>query len=101
MYIWNTYVSEMLFHFTNPLENKDVIAQETVTLSCELSEPGLPVTWLKNNVPLSISEGRHEIISRDYTYSLVIPYVSKQDAGQYTVRIGEIQCTSQLAVHGE
>ena len=76
------------------------MAQETVVLTCELSKPGEEVTWLKNNVPLSIGDGRYETVNQDTSYQLIIPNVTVDDSGQYTVQAGELQSTAQLTVFG-
>lgn len=69
-------------------------------LTCELSKPGEEVTWLKNNVPLSIGDGRYQTVNQDTTYQLIIPNVTVDDSGQYTVQAGELQSTAQLTVFG-
>lgn len=90
----------MPLHFTSALENTEAMAQETVVLSCELSKPGEEVTWLKNNVPLSMTDDRYETVNQDTTYQLIIPSVTKDDSGEYTVQAGELQSTAQLTVLG-
>ena len=76
------------------------MAKETAVLSCELSKPGEEVTWLKNNVPLSLSDDRYQIVNQDCTYQLIIPDVTPDDSGEYTVQAGDMQSTAQLTVFG-
>ena len=73
---------------------------ETVTLSCELSKPGQEVTWLRNNVPLSLSDERFEIVNKDCSYQLHIRKVTQEDEGDYQVRIGDLECTAKVTVTG-
>ena len=82
------------------MDNTEAIAQETVVLACELSKPGEEVIWLKNNVPLSLSDGRYETINQDCSYQLIIPNVTLDDSGEYTVQAGDLQSTGQLTVYG-
>ena len=69
-------------------------------MTCELSKPGQKVTWMTDNFPLSLSDGRYEIVYQDCTYQLIIPDVTPDDSGAYTVQAGEVQSTAQLTVFG-
>ncbi len=87
--------------FTRLLKNKDAFVGETVDFQCEMTQTGLEVTWLKNSEPLSIADSRYQIINRDTTYQLVIPSVTADDSGQYTVKVGDLQSTGILTVYGQ
>ena len=73
---------------------------ETVTLSCELSKPGQEVIWLRNNVPLSLSDERFEIVNKDNSHQLHIRKVTQEDEGDYRVRIGDLESTAKVTVTG-
>ena len=73
---------------------------ETVTLSCELSKPGQEVTWLRNNVALSLNDERFEIVNKDCLYQLHIGKVTQEDEGDYQLRIGDLECTAKVTVMG-
>ncbi len=73
---------------------------ETVALSSDLPELGLEVTWLKDNVPLSIGEGRYETVNQDCSYHLVIPNATSEDEGIYTVQGGGYEASVRLIVDG-
>ena len=73
---------------------------ETVILSCELSKPGQEVTWLRNDVPLSLSDERFEIVNKDCSYQLHIGTVTQEDEGDYQIRIGDLECTAKVIVTG-
>ena len=75
-------------------------AQESVTVIAELPESGLEVTWLKDNIPLSMTEGTYETINKDCSYQLIIPEVTTDDGGEYKVRGGEYESTVSLTVNG-
>ena len=81
-------------------ENPQAFPGETVTLMTELPEPGLEVTWLKDNVPLSIIDGKYETINKDTSYELVIPDVTVEDGGEYKVQGGGYEATVPLIVNG-
>ncbi len=74
---------------------------ETITIGTDLPEPGLEVTWLKDNVPLSMVEGRYVSVNKDCSYQLVIPDVTTEDGGVYTVRGGGYEASVALCVVGE
>ena len=73
---------------------------ETVALLTELPESGLDVTWLKDNVPLSMAQGKYETINNDFSYQLVIADVMSEDSGAYTAQGGGYQSTVVLSVMG-
>ena len=80
--------------------NVEALPGETVTLATELPETGLDVFWLKDNVPLSIAEGKHEIINQNTSYQLLISDATVEDGGVYTVKGGEHKSTVSLAISG-
>ena len=86
--------------FTKLLENKEVLFGETVEFTCEMSQTGLEVIWLRNNQPLSLSESKCQIVNQDYSYKLIIANVTEEDLGEYSVRFGQLQSTATLIVKG-
>ena len=81
-------------------ENVEALPGETVTLITELPEAGLEVTWLKDNVPLSIGNGKYETINKDCSYELVIPDVTVEDGGEYKVQGRGHESSVLLNVNG-
>lgn len=81
-------------------QNMEALPGETVSLVGELPESGLEVLWLKDNVPLSMTDDKYETVNRDCTYELVIPNVTVEDAGEYTVKGGGYESTVQLNITG-
>ena len=86
--------------FTSLLENKDAFVDETVEFSCETTRAGIEVVWLKNNRPLSITEAKYQIVNRDCSYQLIIPSVTRDDSGKYSVQIDDLKSTAILTVTG-
>ena len=66
----------------------------------ELPEEGLEVTWLKDNIPLSISDGKYETVNTDMSYQLIIPDVTVDDGGEYKLQGGGFETTVSLVVTG-
>ena len=91
------FFSEQL---TEIQENPQALPGETVTLITELPEAGLEITWLKDNVPLSISEGKYQTINKDTSYELVIPNIKMEDGGEYKIQGGGYETTLNLTVIG-
>ena len=90
----------ILEQFTNEQENVDAIPGETVKLITELPESELEVTWLKDNVPLSMTDGKYETINKDCSYQLLVADVTTEDSGCYTVQGGGFESRVSLSVLG-
>ena len=86
--------------FTEEHANAEALPGETVTLITELPEPGLEVTWLKDNVPLSMTDGKYETVNNDCSYEITIPDVKVEDGGEYRVEGGGYESTVSLTVKG-
>ena len=56
---------------------------------------------MKDNVPLPLNDSRYEIINQDFTYQLIIPNVTEDDSGEYTIKAGEVQSTANLIINGQ
>ena len=80
--------------------NVQAVPGETVSIITELPEEGLDVIWLKDNVPLSIIEGKFETMNKDCSYQLVIRDITVEDGGQYQVQGREYESTVLLTVNG-
>ena len=78
----NIKISTISEQFTNEQENVDAFPGETVKLITELPESGLEVTWLKDNVPLSMIDVKYETINKDCSYQLLVANVTSEDSGQ-------------------
>ena len=87
--------------FTNERENVDAFPGETVKLITELPESGLDVTWLKDNVPLSMIDGKYETINKDCSYQMLVADVTTEDTGSYIVQGGGFESISSFSVLGK
>ena len=81
-------------------DNVEALPGETVTLITELPEPGLDVTWLKDNVPLSMTDEKYETTNKDCSYELVIPDVTMEDGGEYKIQGGGYESSVSVTVTG-
>ena len=84
----------------NQEQNIEAIPRETVTLITDLPESGLEVTWLKDNVPLSMIDGKYQAINKDCSYELLIADVTVEDAGDYKIQGGGFESVVPLIVNG-
>ncbi|XP_053391871.1 uncharacterized protein LOC128554618 [Mercenaria mercenaria] len=71
-----------------PLSNKTVEVNETLTLECEITTSNVLVTWFKGDEPI-IEDGRKTISSHRGLHQLVIRDVSTEDAAKYALQFGE------------
>ena len=85
---------------TEEQNNIDALPGETVTIITELPEEGLDVVWLKDNVPLSITDAKYKTMNKDYSYQLVIPDVTVEDSAHYKLQGGEYESKVSLTVLG-
>ena len=81
-------------------KNVEALPGETVSIITELPEEGLDIIWLKDNVPLSMIEGKYETVNKDFSYQLIIPDVTVEDGGEYQVQGGPYESTVLLTVNG-
>ena len=91
----------ILEQFTDIQENVEALPGESVTLITELAEAGLEVTWLKDNSPLFIVDGKYEKINKDCYYQLFVPNVTVDDSGEYIVKGNGHESKVKLIVNGK
>ncbi|XP_075703653.1 obscurin [Rhinoderma darwinii] len=68
-----------------------------VTLHCELSKPGAPVTWTKDEEVLE-SRDKYEITQRGVAVELHILNAKPEDSGDYTCDTGDQRSTSHVTI---
>ena len=71
---------------TDQQENVEAHLTETVTQLPEIAEPEEEATWLKDNVPLSVSEEKSETTNKDYFYQFAIPDIKVEDVDEHRVQ---------------
>ena len=91
----------LLEQFIDEQENVEALPGETVTIITELPEAELEVTWLKDNVPLSLTDEKYETVNKDTSYELIIPGVTGEDAGEYKVQGGGFESKISLTITGK
>jgi len=70
----------------------------TVTLSCKLNKPGVPVQWLKDGMPIKIDGDKYEMKEENGKLTLVILDCNGDDEGKYTCKAKDAVCDCELQV---
>ena len=81
------------------LTDQKVTAGDTVKLEMEASKSDAPGQWFKDDSPIEKSD-RIEIAVNDKKHSLTIKDTVPEDAGEYTVEVGEDASTATVKVDG-
>merc|ERR1719383_687540 len=70
----------------------------TITLSCKLNKPGVPVQWLKDGMPIKIDGDKYDVKEEDGKHILIILDCNGDDEGKYTCKPKDVTCDCQLQV---
>lgn len=87
-------------NFVKPLEDKTALEYTQALLDCTVSNPRCSIRWYKGPNVILPSE-RFEICSEGCYRKLVIQEVAMEDAGMYSVQVGENTSSARLTVEGE
>ncbi|KAM6963087.1 obscurin [Aplochiton taeniatus] len=90
-------VNERPITFVQELRNVQVEEGNTVTLSCELSKPGIGVEWRRGAVVLESGE-KHQMKHREATVEMVIRRTLPEDCGGYSCVCGDAQTTATVII---
>lgn len=71
-----------------------------VILDCTVSNPRCSIRWYKGCTVILPSE-HFEICSEGGYRKLIIQQVALDDAGTYSVQVGEYSCSAKLTVEGK
>ncbi len=98
-----SFVTESPITFTLPLQDQRVVEEHSAVFSSTLSKPrsNRHVKWFKNGKELSAQDTHFEMGWKNHTHTLCIIKTLLEDAGQYTIKIGEVSCSAQLIVEGK
>ncbi|XP_046703831.1 obscurin [Silurus meridionalis] len=83
--------------FKNPLNKLEAGAGETAIFRCELTKPGAPVVWRKDQKILQ-SSNKHQLRQDGAVVELVIYTLQEADSGEYSCDSGYEMTSAQLTV---
>ncbi|KAK9519341.1 hypothetical protein VZT92_022077 [Zoarces viviparus] len=83
--------------FKTKLRNQQVEEENSVTLNCELSKPGLAVEWRKGQELLK-NDFKYQIKNRNSSMELTIKNVQLEDSGLYSCVCGDVKTTANITI---
>ncbi|KAM4629824.1 obscurin [Polymixia lowei] len=83
--------------FKVKLRNQQVEEENSLTMSCELSKPGLAVEWRKEEELLK-NGLKYQIKKRDSVMELTIRNALLEDTGNYSCIYGDIRTTASVTI---
>lgn len=86
--------------FKVKLKNQEVEEENSVTLFCELSKPGLTAEWRKGEELLK-NGVRYQIRKREATMELTIRKAVLEDTGFYSCVYAEAKTTATVNITGK
>ncbi|XP_023820745.1 obscurin isoform X13 [Oryzias latipes] len=86
--------------FRRTLESTEAEEGAKVTLSCELSKPGLPVEWKKGTRVLKSGE-KYLMMQKASLYELVIKEAMPEDSGEYSCMCGDQKTTASIKINAK
>ncbi|XP_031719721.1 obscurin [Anarrhichthys ocellatus] len=81
--------------FKTKLRNQQVEEENSVTLNCELSKPGLAVEWRKGQELLK-NNFKYQIKNRNSSMELTIKNAQLEDSGLYSCVCGDVKTTANI-----
>ncbi|KAJ8012450.1 hypothetical protein DPEC_G00042890 [Dallia pectoralis] len=93
-------VKELPLNITKPLQDKVALERSRAVMDCSVSNPRCSIRWYKGTNVILPSE-HFEICSEGCDRKLVIQQVAMEDAGTYSVQVGEHTCSANLMVEAE
>ncbi|XP_038128162.1 obscurin [Cyprinodon tularosa] len=83
--------------FKTKLKNQQAEEENSVTLSCEVSKPGLAVEWMKGKELLK-SDFKYQIKNRNINMELTIKNAQLEDSGLYSCICGDVKTTAHVTI---
>ncbi|XP_067109219.1 obscurin [Osmerus mordax] len=84
--------------FKQKLKNQEATEGQNVTLSCELSKPGVKVQWKKGSENLQAGD-KYEMKQRDSSLELKVKTLKVEDSGEYCCECGDQKTTATVKVN--
>ncbi|XP_017262467.1 obscurin isoform X3 [Kryptolebias marmoratus] len=83
--------------FKTKLRNQQVEEENSLTLRCELSKPGLAAEWRKGKEPLK-NDFKYQIKNRNSIMELTIKNAQLEDSGLYSCNFGDVKTTANVTI---
>ncbi|XP_042369826.1 obscurin [Plectropomus leopardus] len=83
--------------FKTKLRNQQVEEENSVTMNCELSKPGLAVEWRKGQEVLK-NNFKYQIKNRNSSMELTIKNSQLEDSGLYSCVYGDVKTTANITI---
>ncbi|KAM3620450.1 uncharacterized protein V6R79_023680 [Siganus canaliculatus] len=83
--------------FKTRLRNQQVEEENSVTLSCELSKPGLAAEWRKEQEVLK-NDFKYQIKNRNSVMELTIKNTQLEDSGLYSCSYGDAKTAANITI---
>ncbi|XP_057709172.1 obscurin-like protein 1 isoform X5 [Corythoichthys intestinalis] len=93
-------VKEIPLSIVKPLQDKTALEKTRVMLDCTVSNPRCSIRWYKGSNVILPSE-RFEISSEGCYRKLIIQQVVLDDAGTYSMQVGQYTCSAKLTVEAQ
>ncbi|XP_053483415.1 obscurin isoform X4 [Ictalurus furcatus] len=93
-------VERLPVNIVKPLQDKMALEYTRVLLDCTVSNPRCSIRWYKGRNVI-LPSGRFEICSEGCYRRLVIQEVTLDDAGMYSVQVGENTSSARLTVEAQ
>ncbi|MCJ8732911.1 hypothetical protein PDJAM_G00216350 [Pangasius djambal] len=94
------FVESRVIEFTKHIKDIKVTEKKKAIFECELSEPNVQVTWIKDGQELELSD-RFKATTDKYLQRLMIQSIRMSDAGEYSVVAGSSMSKAYLTVEGK
>ncbi|XP_068175389.1 obscurin [Antennarius striatus] len=92
-------VKELTPYFNKELQSLEAKEGDTASFHCELSKPGVAVTWKKNNLPLRVKANmKYEMEQDGCLLQLHISELKPEDSGSYSCHAESASTAATLTV---